>query len=657
MAASPPVENVGACDDASYSPEELGNLLNNLSDADKYSLCNGDYFISSNSDITTKVFGVLHSIAENFSSNTNKALEQILPCLNDNLPQINARNLVRKYKNISEKAEKLPESERCELLKKEIVLPVTTQWKELQEYFYLEKLLDGTIEEKDPAKMFTVELFIQLGRFRGKCGSLNWDKICNWLARKYECERKPTPNAVSTEFCHLQRELYKLRSCSDKKRNFLIQYFLPPMPKNKPQPLSFPTDSAAQEKTLHDMIDELEEARDLELYHCYQEVANLNLQFLKATTDLERAMYDSEATKRENVRKVNLLRFELQRMTTKYEILKKKLQEKSVQLSRYLPRNVAKRENRIGDKVIALESDKRALKLENDELQERISDLEERLTASNTLYDKERKRVFYYKNRNLNQDADQKEKIGDLKEYIKYLENENAKLAEEIEEFLNQDEIKTFCNGKYNDEVRILYYELMSMNVSIHNCEKVVRSVLGRLADLKIDRLPKKSVASVMMVEGRMLALMQAGQAITESRNNVLHLDGTKLNFGEIGSFQVVTESGAYTFGIEDMISGEGKTYLDTFRDILTEAAALLVPPEQCESKANDILVSIKNIMTDRCVVNCTFVAQLKEWRDKVIPKVVENYSDLPEAEKEKLSRVNHLFCGIHVLHNLGTYT
>lgn len=82
-ASPPPVENVGAGDDASYSSEELGNLRNNLSDADKCSLCNGDYFISSNSDITSKVFGVLYSIAENFSSNTNKALEQILPCLNE----------------------------------------------------------------------------------------------------------------------------------------------------------------------------------------------------------------------------------------------------------------------------------------------------------------------------------------------------------------------------------------------------------------------------------------------------------------------------------------------------------------------------------------------------------------------------------------------
>ena len=48
--------------------------------------------------------------------------------------------------------------------------------------------------------------------------------------------------------------------------------------------------------------------------------------------------------------------------------------------------------------------------------------------------------------------------------------------------------------------------------------------------------------------------------------------------------------------------------------------------------------------MTDRCTVNSTFVAQIKEWRDNVIPKVVENYSDLPEAEKEQLRHVNHLF-------------
>ncbi len=58
----------------------------------------------------------------------------------------------------------------------------------------------------------------------------------------------------------------------------------------------------------------------------------------------------------------------------------------------------------------------------------------------------------------------------------------------------------------------------------------------------------------------------------------------------EVSSFQVVTDSGAYTFGIEDMISCEAKTYVDTFRDILIEAAELLVPTAQQEAKVNTLL-------------------------------------------------------------------
>ena len=97
------------------------------------------------------------------------------------------------------------------------------------------------------------------------------------------------------------------------------------------------------------------------------------------------------------------------------------------------------------------------------------------------------------------------------------------------------------------------------------------------------------------MVESHMLALMQAGEAIAESEPNVLHLDGTKLNFEEIGSFQVVTDSGAYTFGIEDMMSGEAQCYFETFRDILKEASALLASTQECERKASVMLVTIKN--------------------------------------------------------------
>ena len=282
-------------------------------------------------------------------------------------------------------------------------------------------------------------------------------------------------------------------------------------------------------------------------------------------------------------------------MTQKYNNLKLKLDESTQKLSRYLPRNVGKRE-RCKDRIIeVLESESLELVAENYLLTERVEELEENLSKANASYEKEHNRVYYYKNKDLNADENQQSKINDLKEYIAYIENENSKLVEEVNNFLNQKEIKTFCNGKYTDEVRMIYYELMSMNVSVHNCGNIIRSVLKRLGNLNVGCLPKKSAASIMMVENHMLALMQAGEAIAESESNVLHLDGTKLNFEEIGSFQVVTDSGAYTFGIEDMMSGEAQCYFETFRDILKEASALLASPQECEGTASVMLVTIKN--------------------------------------------------------------
>ena len=102
------------------------------------------------------------------------------------------------------------------------------------------------------------------------------------------------------------------------------------------------------------------------------------------------------------------------------------------------------------------------------------------------------------------------------------------------------------------------------------------------------------------------------------------------------------------------MISGEAKTYFDTFRELSTEAATMLVAPQDCHQKVDTLASSIKNVMTDRCATNASFVDELKTWRNEVLPLVIENYNDLPNSEKEKLTCVNHLFCSIHVIHNLG---
>ena len=38
------------------------------------------------------------------------------------------------------------------------------------------------------------------------------------------------------------------------------------------------------------------------------------------------------------------------------------------------------------------------------------------------------------------------------------------------------------------------------------------------------------------------------------------------------------------------------------------------------------------------------------------MPFIVQNYDELPEKEKGMISQIHHVFCGLHVVHNLGIY-
>ena len=159
-----------------------------------------------------------------------------------------------------------------------------------------------------------------------------------------------------------------------------------------------------------------------------------------------------------------------------------------------------------------------------------------------------------------------------------------------------------------------------------------------------------------MMVEANIISKMQVREAMLSAENNILHTDGTRYNFKEVGSFQVNTSEGAFTLGIEDMFSGEASSYFETFKGILTELSGLVVPDDQVDDDVRKMLFNFKGLMTDRCSVNNSFFQDFKQWRTEVFPFLVDNFNVLPEEEKEKVSRMHHVFCGLHVLHNLGIY-
>ena len=137
-------------------------------------------------------------------------------------------------------------------------------------------------------------------------------------------------------------------------------------------------------------------------------------------------------------------------------------------------------------------------------------------------------------------------------------------LQEEINN-IDKNYICTFKNGKYTDEIRSVYYEMLQSNVSVARCGQLLKTILKKMVNVDLDKVPQKSLAATMLVEIEALSKMQVFQETEKGDQNILHIHGTKYKFEEIGGFQVSTGSGSYTLDLENMPSGEAQTYLDTF--------------------------------------------------------------------------------------------
>ena len=82
------------------------------------------------------------------------------------------------------------------------------------------------------------------------------------------------------------------------------------------------------------------------------------------------------------------------------------------------------------------------------------------------------KKVYYWKKKSERNPTEENQTLRELKKKVAFLEDQNCRPEDQLDELLNEDYVKTFENGKYAKEVRQVYYELLSMNISVRNCEK-----------------------------------------------------------------------------------------------------------------------------------------------------------------------------------------
>ena len=153
-----------------------------------------------------------------------------------------------------------------------------------------------------------------------------------------------------------------------------------------------------------------------------------------------------------------------------------------------------------------------------------------------------------------------------------------------------------------------------------------------------------------MILESLTVVQAQLGDCLSEASGFMtLQTDGTTTFGDHYATYDVRTDSFSYTLGLCHVFSGSSK---DTLDDI--DSVQLSLGHQAVSSK---IVSKIMNTTSDRHAAEKLFNEVLHDFREEILPNVVENWEDLTKTEKQQMTRMNNFFCGLHYLVGLAEYT
>ena len=97
------------------------------------------------------------------------------------------------------------------------------------------------------------------------------------------------------------------------------------------------------------------------------------------------------------------------------------------------------------------------------------------------------------------------------------------------------------------------------------------------------------------------------------------------------------------------MSDKSSETCLGTLKEILND-----ISHTTSLKVGYQILMNIKNTMSDRAATEKKFHILLTNFREEILPCVHSNWDELTAIEKETLFKMNNFYCGLHMLVNFA---
>ena len=113
---------------------------------------------------------------------------------------------------------------------------------------------------------------------------------------------------------------------------------------------------------------------------------------------------------------------------------------------------------------------------------------------------------------------------------------------------------------------------------------------------------------------------------------------------------QVGVGGDQYSLGMREVLSGTAQATLDHYVQIVDDIQRV----SGTKDAAMKITAAIKNTMSDRHIVQKTFNDLLRQYRAQVLPAVVTGWRDISDDDKQAMSSMHNLFCGMHYVVNMA---
>ncbi len=95
---------------------------------------------------------------------------------------------------------------------------------------------------------------------------------------------------------------------------------------------------------------------------------------------------------------------------------------------------------------------------------------------------------------------------------------------------------------------------------------------------------------------------------------------------------------------------------MDAFKTTINDIVdAVSSSSDDKDGNVANLVASFKNTMGDQGPTNPQFNAQLKEYREQLLPKVVDNWEQLTGTSRDAMIHMGYFFCKMHILVNFAT--